>query len=119
VLLLAWKMGAQRMGYFTRGEFEGGARALKAADAKSMKKAALGLEDEVAAPAPLLAFATFAFKYCLTVRSCLFFTHCRAAGDRFLLLPGSTLLAGMSSKSRKQLDVCAGAATHCARRPKY
>lgn len=60
------------MGYFTRGEFEGGARALKATDAKSMKKAALGLEDEVAAPAPLLAFATFAFKYCLTVRSCLF-----------------------------------------------
>lgn len=74
MLLLAWKMGAQRMGYFTRGEFEGGARALKATDAKSMKKAALGLEDEVAAQAPLLAFATFAFKYCLTVRSCVFHT---------------------------------------------
>ncbi|KAK9838249.1 hypothetical protein WJX81_000160 [Elliptochloris bilobata] len=66
VLLLAWKMGAQRMGYFSRGEFESGARALKAADAKSLRRAALGLEDEVAAPAALLAFATFAFKFCLT-----------------------------------------------------
>jgi len=69
VLLLAWKMGAQRMGYFARGEFECGARLLRAADAKALRRAALALEDEVAAPAALLAFATFAFRYCLTVRA--------------------------------------------------
>ena len=68
VLLLAWKMGAQRMGYFSRSEFESGARALKAYDAKALRRAALALEDEVAAPSALLAFATFAFKFCLTVR---------------------------------------------------
>lgn len=68
VLLLAWKMGAQRMGYFSRSEFEGGARTLKAHDAKALRRAALALEDEVAAPSALLAFATFAFKFCLTVR---------------------------------------------------
>ena len=68
VLLLAWKMGAQRMGYFSRSEFESGARALKAYDAKAMRRAALALEDEVASPSALLAFATFAFKFCLTVR---------------------------------------------------
>ena len=68
MLLLAWKMGAQRMGYFSRSEFESGARALKAYDAKAMRRAALALEDEVAAPSALLAFATFAFNFCLTVR---------------------------------------------------
>lgn len=68
VLLLAWKMGAQRMGYFSCSEFESGARALKAYDAKAMRRAALALEDEVASPSALLAFATFAFNFCLTVR---------------------------------------------------
>lgn len=56
------------MGYFSRSEFESGARVLKAYDAKAMRRAALALEDEVAAPSALLAFATFAFKFCLTVR---------------------------------------------------
>ena len=111
VLLMAWKMGAQRMGYFSRSEFESGARALKAYDAKAMRRAALALEDEVAAPSALLAFATFAFKFCLTVRSppsapavlaaqvasmpCKVLSICAALGVHMLMIMHSCMLLCM------------------------
>ena len=76
VLLLAWKMEAQRMGFFSREEFSRGLRALNASTVDRLRKALPKLEEEVDSnPAAFSSFFTFAFKFCLTVsrareRSC-------------------------------------------------
>lgn len=68
VLLLAWKMEAQRMGYFLREEFSRGLRALNATTIDKLRKALPKLEEEVDAnPEAFSSFFTFAFKFCLTV----------------------------------------------------
>lgn len=67
VLLLAWKMRAKRMGYFTREEFQSGIAVLKATSAASVQRALPSLETEVDCnPDAYRDFCTFAFKYCLT-----------------------------------------------------
>jgi DCN1-like protein 4/5 len=67
VLLLAWKMGAQRMGFFTRQEFEQGMRLLRAKDMKSLATALDGVEDDVESdPDTFQNFYLFAFQFCLT-----------------------------------------------------
>lgn len=67
VLLLAWKMGAQQMGFFSRPEFEHGMQALNAFDVPSLKASL----DQVAVrvdndPDVYQSFYQFAFKFCLT-----------------------------------------------------
>ncbi|CAL8462542.1 g2075 [Coccomyxa elongata] len=67
VLLLSWKMEAQRMGYFSREEFSRGLRALNATTIDKLRKALPKLEEEVDAnPEAFSSFFTFAFKFCLT-----------------------------------------------------
>lgn len=67
VLLLAWKMRAKRMGYFSRDEFHSGLVALKAANITAVQRALPSLEAEVDCnPEAYRDFCTFAFKYCLT-----------------------------------------------------
>lgn len=67
VLLLAWRMGAKRMGYFARDEFAGGLAALSAATLPQLQSALPGLDAHVASPAALEDFFGFAFRFCLTV----------------------------------------------------
>lgn len=68
VLLLAWKMGAQRMGFFSREEFVRGVKQLNAATLDKLRKSLPKLEDEVSSdPEAFSSFFTFAFKYLLTV----------------------------------------------------
>ncbi|KAK9832136.1 hypothetical protein WJX74_000315 [Apatococcus lobatus] len=66
VLILAWKLGAQRMGYFSRAEFCSGCRDMKATDLTKLRAALPGLEDEVAMPSAFQSFFQFAFRFCLT-----------------------------------------------------
>ncbi|KAK9829071.1 hypothetical protein WJX72_003754 [[Myrmecia] bisecta] len=66
VLLLAWRMGAQRMGFFTREEFLQGLKALKAPDLAKLKKALNGLDGAVSSPEDFQDFYQFAFRFCLT-----------------------------------------------------
>lgn len=67
VLLLAWKMGAQQMGFFSRSEFDQGLRALNAHDVPSLKTAldqvAIKVDND---PDVFQNFYQFAFKFCLT-----------------------------------------------------
>mmetsp|Transcript_1084 Transcript_1084/g.3303 ORF Transcript_1084/g.3303 Transcript_1084/m.3303 type:complete len:245 (+) Transcript_1084:313-1047(+) len=67
VLLLAWKMRAKRMGFFSREEFQSGLTALKATTTAQIQRALPGLEEQVECnPDSFRDFCTFAFKYCLT-----------------------------------------------------
>lgn len=66
VLLLAWKMGAQRMGFFSCHEFERGFRSLKATSLDKLKKALPLVEEELKDPDIFQDFLEFAFKFCLT-----------------------------------------------------
>ena len=69
MLLLAWKMGAQRMGFFARDEFCRGMGALGAASVDKLRKALPKLEEEVDAdPEAFASFFAFAFRFCCTVR---------------------------------------------------
>ncbi|CAH8353734.1 unnamed protein product [Eruca vesicaria subsp. sativa] len=64
ILMLAWKMKAERQGYFTKAEWRRVFKALKVDTIKKLKKALPELEKEVREP---LNFADFyAFRYCLT-----------------------------------------------------
>ena len=67
VLLLAWKAGAARMGYFSRTELTRAGAALRAPTLPSLAAALTPLAAAVDAnAAALVDFMTFAFKYCLT-----------------------------------------------------
>lgn len=67
VLLLAWKMGAERMGYFSRVEFLRGMAALKLTDLSKASNALAQVEVEVEEEeGPYKDFFHFAFKFLLT-----------------------------------------------------
>lgn len=67
VLLLAWKAGAARMGFFTRGELTRAGAALRAPSFPALAAALPGLATATdASPGALADFMGFAFKYCLT-----------------------------------------------------
>ncbi|KAL3148790.1 hypothetical protein ABBQ38_014198 [Trebouxia sp. C0009 RCD-2024] len=70
VLLLAWKMGAQQMGFFSKSEFEQGLRLLSAHDLPTLKaslnQVAIKVDND---PDIFQSFYQFAFKFCLTVRA--------------------------------------------------
>lgn len=60
-------MGAQKMGYFSRGEFTSGFAALGANSIAQIKKALPSLEAAVRQPAALAEFYAYSFRFCLTV----------------------------------------------------
>lgn len=66
VLLLAWKMGAQRMGYFSRQEWNQGFQRLRANSMSGVEQGLVAVEDEVEDAEAFLDFFEFAFKFCLT-----------------------------------------------------
>ncbi|KAG9456252.1 hypothetical protein H6P81_000760 [Aristolochia fimbriata] len=66
ILMLAWKMKAERQGYFTQEEWRRGLKALRADTISKLKKALSDLEKEVERPQNFLDFYSYAFRYCLT-----------------------------------------------------
>ncbi|RWR91097.1 DCN1-like protein 4 isoform X1 [Cinnamomum micranthum f. kanehirae] len=66
ILMLAWKMKAEKQGYFTLEEWRRGLKALRADTIGKLKKALSELEKEVSKPPNFLDFYSYAFRYCLT-----------------------------------------------------
>ncbi|KAK9130490.1 hypothetical protein Sjap_010977 [Stephania japonica] len=66
ILMLAWKMKAEKQGYFTLEEWRRGLKALRADTITKLKKALPELEKEVRRPQVFLDFYSFSFQYCLT-----------------------------------------------------
>lgn len=66
ILMLAWKMGSAKQGYFTLEEWGRGMRAFRADTMAKLQKALPDLQKEVLMPENYLDFYSFAFRYCLT-----------------------------------------------------
>ncbi|PWA86576.1 hypothetical protein CTI12_AA139750 [Artemisia annua] len=66
ILMLAWKMQAEKQGYFTLEEWRKGLKALRADTIVKLKKALPELENEVRRPSNYVDFYSYAFRYCLT-----------------------------------------------------
>ncbi|KAF5739040.1 hypothetical protein HS088_TW12G00238 [Tripterygium wilfordii] len=66
ILMLAWKMKAEKQGYFTLEEWHQGLKALGADTISKLKKALPELEKEVRRPSSFMDFYKYAFRYCLT-----------------------------------------------------
>lgn len=66
ILMLAWKMQAEKQGYFTLEEWRRALKALRADTIIKLKKALPELEKEVKRPSNYVEFYSYAFGYCLT-----------------------------------------------------
>ncbi|CAN7134196.1 unnamed protein product [Brassica rapa subsp. narinosa] len=66
ILMLAWKMKAEKQGYFTQEEWTRGLMALRADTIDKLKKALPALEKEVRRPSNFADFYAYAFTYSLT-----------------------------------------------------
>ncbi|XP_050232255.1 uncharacterized protein LOC126680972 [Mercurialis annua] len=66
ILMLAWKMKAEKQAYFTLEEWRRGLKALRADTVNKLKKSLPELEKEVKRPSNFVDFYTYAFRYCLT-----------------------------------------------------
>ncbi|XP_057969198.1 uncharacterized protein LOC131158380 [Malania oleifera] len=67
ILMLAWKMEAEKQGYFTQDEWRRGLKALRVGSLNKLKKALLELEREVNNhPSNFASFYSYAFQSCLT-----------------------------------------------------
>lgn len=66
ILMLAWKMRAERQGYFTLDEWRRGLKSLRADNITKLKKALPELEKEVRRPSNFVDFHAYSFRYCLT-----------------------------------------------------
>ncbi|KAG6783190.1 DCN1-like protein 4 isoform X1 [Populus alba x Populus x berolinensis] len=66
ILMLAWKMRAEKQGYFTLEEWRQGLKSLRADTLNKLKKALPDLEKEVKRPSNFVDFYNYAFRYCLT-----------------------------------------------------
>ncbi|KAG9144163.1 hypothetical protein Leryth_026069 [Lithospermum erythrorhizon] len=64
--MLAWKMQAEKQGFFTLDEWRKGLKALRADTIVKLKKALPELETEVRRPSVFPDFYSYAFRYCLT-----------------------------------------------------
>ncbi|CAL5374593.1 unnamed protein product [Camellia sinensis] len=62
ILMLAWKMNAQKQGYFTQDEWQRGLKALTVDTVNKLKNAL----SEVRMPQNFADFYSFAFQFCLT-----------------------------------------------------
>ncbi|KAJ0965883.1 hypothetical protein J5N97_027021 [Dioscorea zingiberensis] len=66
ILMLAWKMKAEKQGYFTLEEWRRGLKALHADSISKIKKVLPDLEREVRRPTSFMDFYSYSFRYCLT-----------------------------------------------------
>ncbi|KAL8488529.1 hypothetical protein ACS0TY_024709 [Phlomoides rotata] len=66
ILMLAWKMDAQKQGYFTLDEWRRGFKTLKVDTIAKLKKKLPELEKEVLKSENFDDFYRFGFRYCLT-----------------------------------------------------
>ncbi|CAL5198748.1 unnamed protein product [Lathyrus oleraceus] len=66
MLILAWKLKAEKQGYFTKDEWRKGLKCLGADTHPKLKKAINGLKKEVIVPECFEDFYSYAFQYCLT-----------------------------------------------------
>ncbi|GKV03356.1 hypothetical protein SLE2022_035790 [Rubroshorea leprosula] len=66
ILMFAWKLKAEKQGYFTQDEWRTGLKALGANTLSKLKKALPDLEKEVRTPPNFEDFYSYAFRYCLT-----------------------------------------------------
>ncbi|PIA45718.1 hypothetical protein AQUCO_01600155v1 [Aquilegia coerulea] len=66
ILMLAWRMNAERQGYFTLEEWRKGLKSLKVDTIAKLKKALPDLEKEVRTPTNFTEFYSYSFQYCLT-----------------------------------------------------
>lgn len=66
ILMLAWKMQAEKQGYFTLDEWRKGLKALRSDTIVKLKKALPDLDNEVRRPSNYVEFYSYAFRYCLT-----------------------------------------------------
>ncbi|XP_057473929.1 uncharacterized protein LOC130762264 [Actinidia eriantha] len=66
ILMLAWKMKAEKQGYFILEEWRSGLKALRADTITKLKKALPDLDKEVKRSSNFADFYTYAFQYCLT-----------------------------------------------------
>ncbi|KAJ4846784.1 hypothetical protein Tsubulata_014097 [Turnera subulata] len=66
ILMLAWKLNAQKQGYFTKDEWRTGMKALGVDTISKLVKALPRLENEVEMPENFKDFYSYAFRYCLT-----------------------------------------------------
>lgn len=66
ILMFAWKLNAEKQGYFTLEEWRKGLKALRADTLPKLVKALSDLEKEVRRPTTLDNFYAYAFRYCLT-----------------------------------------------------
>ncbi|XP_016480234.2 uncharacterized protein LOC107801421 [Nicotiana tabacum] len=66
ILMLAWKMKAEKQGYFTQDEWQRGLKDLGVDTINKLKKVLPKLEAEVMMPENFEDFYCYAFRYCLT-----------------------------------------------------
>nr|XP_043624996.1 DCN1-like protein 4 [Erigeron canadensis]XP_043624997.1 DCN1-like protein 4 [Erigeron canadensis] len=66
ILMLAWKLKAQKQGYFTQDEWREGLKSLHADTLKKLKNKLSELQKEVAMQENFEDFYSFSFRYCLT-----------------------------------------------------
>ncbi|KAL6286043.1 DCN1-like protein 4 [Prunus yedoensis var. nudiflora] len=66
ILMLAWKMKAEKQGYFTLEEWRTGFTALRVDNKYKLKKTLPELEKEVRRPTNFVDFYSYSFRYCLT-----------------------------------------------------
>ncbi|KAK8296501.1 hypothetical protein V6Z12_D05G128300 [Gossypium hirsutum] len=66
ILMLAWKMKAEKQGYFTLEEWRRGLKALRVDTVSKLRKALPELEKEVRRPSNFVDFYSYSFCYCLT-----------------------------------------------------
>ncbi|GER46996.1 defective in cullin neddylation protein [Striga asiatica] len=66
ILILAWKMNAQKQGYFTQDEWRRGLKALRVDNINKLKKSLPELKKEALKSVNFEDFYLFAFRYCLT-----------------------------------------------------
>uniref|UniRef100_A0A0R0FB88 Defective in cullin neddylation protein n=1 Tax=Glycine max TaxID=3847 RepID=A0A0R0FB88_SOYBN len=66
MLILAWKLKAEKQGYFSKDEWRKGLKCLGADTLPKLRKAINGLKKEVTVPECFEDFYSYAFQYCLT-----------------------------------------------------
>ncbi|CAL0325646.1 unnamed protein product [Lupinus luteus] len=66
MLILAWKMKAEKQGYFSKDEWRRGLKCLGADTLTKLRKAIKGLNQEVMEPGCFEDFYSYSFQYCLT-----------------------------------------------------
>ncbi|XP_027916674.1 DCN1-like protein 5 isoform X2 [Vigna unguiculata] len=66
MLILAWKMKAEKQGYFSKDEWRKGLKCLGADTLPKLRKVVGGLKKEVMVPECFEDFYSYAFQYCLT-----------------------------------------------------